>query len=143
MTTNDSSKETKPVHHGRNIKRFREMFGLKQDGLAARLGPDWTQKKVSQLEATEVVESKLLTQIAEALKVPAESIENFTEEAATQFFQNFHDNSAYNYYCTFNPLDKYVEMVDKNERLYETLLKAEREKIALLERLLEKTSSKR
>ncbi|WP_221408808.1 helix-turn-helix domain-containing protein [Chryseolinea serpens] len=44
MTTHDSSKETKPVHHGRNIKRFREMFGLKQDGLAARLGPDWTQK---------------------------------------------------------------------------------------------------
>jgi len=138
MITHDFSKETKPVNHSRNIKRFREMFGLKQDGLAARLGPDWTQKKVSQLEAMEVVESKLLGQITEALKVPAESIENFTEEAATQFFQNFHDNSVYTYYCTFNPLDKYVEMVDKNEKLYEALLKKEREKNALLERLLVK-----
>jgi len=142
MTTHDSSKETKPVHHGRNIKRFREMFGLKQDGLAARLGPDWTQKKVSQLEASELVEAKLLAQIAEALRVPVEAIENFTEEGASTYFNSFYDSSAtsahFNYQCTINPLDKYFEMVEKNEKLYDALLKAEREKIALLERLLEK-----
>jgi len=138
MTNNDSTKETKRVHHGRNIKRFREMWGLKQDGLAAKLGPDWTQKKVSQVEASEVVEAHLLRQIAEALKVPSEAIENFTEEVAHNFLNTFHDNSAFNYNCTFNPLDKYVETVEKNERLYEALLKAEREKIVLLERLLEK-----
>ena len=140
MTTNDSSKETKPVHHGRNIKRFREMFGLKQDGLAARLGPDWTQKKVSQLEASELVESKLLLQIAEALKVPVEAIENFTEEGANTYFNSFHDNSgspAFNYNYSF-PMDKYVESVEKIENLYKELLKEKQEKIALLERLLEK-----
>lgn len=34
----------KTIHEGRNIKRFREMLGLKQDALAYELGEDWTQK---------------------------------------------------------------------------------------------------
>ena len=41
-----------------------------------------------------------------------------------------------NYNCTFNPLDKLMELVEKNERLYEEVLKVEREKNALLERML-------
>jgi hypothetical protein len=36
---------TKDIHEGRNIKRFREMMGIKQDALAAELGDDWSQKK--------------------------------------------------------------------------------------------------
>ncbi|HEV7378465.1 MAG TPA: XRE family transcriptional regulator, partial [Dyadobacter sp.] len=46
----------KAIHHGRNIRRFREMLGLKQEGLAYELGEDWTQKRVSLLEQKEVVE---------------------------------------------------------------------------------------
>jgi hypothetical protein len=93
------------------------------------------------LEGSELVEAKLLAQIAEALKVPVEAIENFTEEGASTYFNSFYDSSAtsahFNYQCAINPLDKYFEMVEKNERLYEALLKAEREKIVLLERLVE------
>jgi hypothetical protein len=33
-------------------------------------------------------------------------------------------------------LDKFLEVVEKNEKLYEALLKSEREKIALLEKML-------
>ena len=44
MTNTDSSRK---IHHGRNIKRFREMFGLEQEALALELGDDWSQKKVS------------------------------------------------------------------------------------------------
>mgnify|MGYP001551983140 CR=1 FL=1 len=43
------------VHEGRNIKRFREMLGIKQEALAAGLGEDWTQKKVSLLEQKETI----------------------------------------------------------------------------------------
>ena len=46
------------IHQGRNIKRFREMLGLKQEGLAYELGEDWSQKKVSLLEQKEVVEGR-------------------------------------------------------------------------------------
>lgn len=38
---------TKNIHQGRNIKRFREMLGIKQEALAFELGEDWNQKKIS------------------------------------------------------------------------------------------------
>ena len=38
------------VHEGRNVKRFRKMLGMKQDALAADLGDDWNQQRISLLE---------------------------------------------------------------------------------------------
>ena len=125
------------VHQGRNIKRFREMLGLKQEGLAYELGEDWNQKRVSLLEAKEVVDDALLEQVAKVLKVPAEAFKNFSEEAAINIisntFQDFKDNamaSTMNYHCTFNPIDKIVE-------LYEALVRTEREKNELLQRIVD------
>lgn len=128
------SAETKTIHEGRNIKRFREMMGIKQEALAMALGDDWNQKKVSLLEAKEAIEDSLLEQVAAVLKVPVEAIKNFDEEAAINVIgNNYHDNSTsnVNYHCTFNPIDKIVE-------LYEKLVASEKEKVALLEKLLEK-----
>lgn len=94
------------IHHGRNIKRFREMMGIKQEALAHELGEDWSQKKVSLLEQKEEVEEELLRQVAEILKVPAEAVKNFSEEVAMQIFNNSfesHENStlnAINNYCS-------------------------------------------
>jgi hypothetical protein len=31
----------KTIHQGRNVKRFREMLGIKQEGLALELGDEW------------------------------------------------------------------------------------------------------
>ena len=123
----------KVIHQGRNIKRFREMLGLKQDKLATELGGDWTQKRVSLLEAKEEIDQELLEEVAKALKIPVEAIRNFDEEAAISIVANTFnaDSAAYveNYKCTFNPLDKMVE-------LYERMIKEKDEKIALLEKLL-------
>ena len=55
------------VHHGRNIKRFRDMLGIKQEALALELGDDWSQKKVSRLEENERVEEDVLEQVANFL----------------------------------------------------------------------------
>ena len=43
-----SSMDMPKVHEGRNVKRFREMLGVKQEALAASLGEDaplilWTR----------------------------------------------------------------------------------------------------
>ncbi|MDV4119611.1 transcriptional regulator, partial [Elizabethkingia anophelis] len=54
----------KKIHQGRNIKRFREMLGIKQDALAYELGEDWNQKKISLLEQKESVEKDILEQVA-------------------------------------------------------------------------------
>ncbi len=51
---------TNKPHHGKNLKRFREMMGVKQEARAFELGEDWTQKRVSRLEEKEVIEDELL-----------------------------------------------------------------------------------
>jgi transcriptional regulator with XRE-family HTH domain len=125
---------TKTVHQGRNVKRIREILGIKQEALASDLGI--TQQAISQLEQKEALDKEMLERIAAVLKVPVNAIENFDEQAAIVYFNTFNDNSFSNsngtfsaHQCTFNPFDKVVE-------LYEALLKSEREKIALLERML-------
>ena len=123
----------KKIHQGRNVKRFREMLGMKQEALAIELGDDWNQKKVSLLEAKEEIEPDLLEQVAKALKVPGDAIRNFDEDKAVQIISNtFHDSSVLNginYYPTFNPVDKVIE-------LYERMLKDKTEMIEKLEQLL-------
>lgn len=128
------------IHEGRNVKRFREMLGIKQEALAADLGDDWSQKKISQLEQKETIDAPLLTQISAALKIPVEAIQNFDEEQAvnvianTYSFQDFKDNavaSGFSYQPSFNPIDKMVE-------LYERMLAQQKEMIEKLERLIER-----
>lgn len=138
MTTTEQPKK---IHHGRNIKRFRELFGLKQEALAIELGEDWSQKKVSRLEENEIVDDEVLQQIAGVLKVPVAAIKNFTEEGAATYFNTFNDNSgsgSCSNYSTFNfnSPDDYLKLIEENKRLYERLLEAEKEKVALLEKLL-------
>ena len=84
------------IHHGRNIKRFREMMGIKQEAFATELGEDWNQKKVSLLEQKETIEDDLLQQVAKVLKVPVEAIKNFDEEAAINIISTilYNDNQA-------------------------------------------------
>lgn len=130
------------IHQSRNVKRFREMLGIKQEAFATELGEDWNQKKVSLLEQKETIEDDLLQQVAKVLKVPVEAIKNFDEQAAINVISStFHDNaSVFNTNCTLNinPLEKYIEQIEENKKLYQALLKEKDEKIALLERMVRK-----
>ncbi|PZF70787.1 helix-turn-helix domain-containing protein [Taibaiella soli] len=137
------------IHVGRNIKRFREMLGIKQESLAFDLGDDWTQKKVSQLESKDTIEPDILEKVAKALKLPTQALENFDEETAILNIQNNYDNvtspssianteanaetinETTNVECTFNPIDKIVE-------LYERMLKDKEEMIKRLEEMVRK-----
>jgi len=116
----------KPVHHGRNVKRIREILGIKQDALANDLG--LSQQTISQLEQKEALDADMLDKVAKALKVPADAIKNFSEEATINFIANtYNDNAAsYGHYYNFNPIEKMVE-------LYERMIK---EKDALIEKLM-------
>jgi transcriptional regulator with XRE-family HTH domain len=128
------------IHQGRNVKRFREMLGLKQEALAIELGAEWNQKRVSLLEAKETIEPELLSEVAKALKIPEDSIRNFDEEAAINIINSTftsNDNStsiAYQSNFTFNPIEKVLELFEENKKLYERLLASEREKIELLKK---------
>ena len=130
------------IHEGRNVKRFREMLGIKQEALAFDLGDDWNQKKISLLEQKETIDPSLLQQISSALKIPLEAFQNFDEEQAVNIIANTIDNGAIGYQrndsCTFNPIDKIVQLHEEKIALYERMLKEKEEMIGRLERLMER-----
>ncbi|AQX86173.1 helix-turn-helix transcriptional regulator [Elizabethkingia bruuniana] len=134
--------QSKKIHQGRNVKRFREMLGIKQDALAFDLGEDWNQKKISLLEQKEIIEDPLLKKISEALKIPVEAFQNFDEEQAVNIIANTFDNGAMlngiNYNPTFHPMDKVLQLHEEKIALYERMLKEKDEMMAKLEQLIKK-----
>jgi len=134
QTTEGREKRT---HHGHSTARLRRSQDMKQSTLAELLGV--TQQTVSGYEKMEVIGDELLDRIAAALNVTPELIKNLEEEPLTIIFENNTqeiennngngfvgiDNSTKNY----NPVERIVELCEK-------LLESEKEKIALLEKLL-------
>lgn len=130
METNTTAPSTK-VHHGRNIKRLREMLGVKQELIANEL--NMTQQAISKLEQKEQIEDEILERVSKVLNIPLDAIKNLSDEATTNYINTFYDNQGNGFFAnnvTFNPIDKIVD-------LYERLLAAEKDKVAMLEKLLE------
>lgn len=114
------------LHIGRKISRIRELRGMKQEALASELGI--SQQAVSKIEQSADIDDATLDKIAKVLGVVPDAIKSFSDEAALNYFNTFNDNSTgafNNFNCSFNPIDKVVE-------LYERLLQSEREKVELL-----------
>ena len=139
-----NSENTKAVHEGRNVKRIREMLGVKQESLASALG--FNQQNISLLGQKETIEPDILQEISNALKVPVEAIKNFDEEKtiyniSCKFSDNAVNNNAINIQ-NINPIEKWIEALEENKKLYERPVQVEREKVALFERFIEETKSK-
>ncbi|GMQ31114.1 helix-turn-helix transcriptional regulator [Algoriphagus confluentis] len=118
-------------HRGRKIARYRNFKGIKQDSLAKQLRI--SQTEMSRIESQETIDELLFSQIAEALGVSSEFLDNFDENTALYNISNNIENSPISENSTginqvFNPLDKVVE-------LYERLLESEKEKIEMLKKL--------
>lgn len=130
------------IHQGRNVKRFREMLGIKQEALALDLGDDWNQKKISLLEQKEEIDENLLKAISQALKIPVEAFQNFDEEQAVNIIANTFDNGSIlngiNHNPTFQPIDKLVQLHEEKIALYERMLKEKDEMMDRLEKLINK-----
>lgn len=132
------------IHQGRNVKRFREMLGIKQEALALDLGDDWNQKKISLLEQKEIIEDPLLKQISEVLKIPVEAFQNFDEEQAVNIISNtfniekdaFIGNSKPTF--NINPMDEIKKLHEEKIALYERMLKEKDEMMDRLEKLINK-----
>lgn len=127
-----SSSQPRP-HMGNNIEKIRLLRGKKQEFLALSLGI--SQQAVDRMEQSQDVDKERHQKVADALEVPITAIKNFNEEKAINFFANMinnHDQSVSVFYNPmFNPIDKITD-------LFKQLLKSERERITLLEKLLKK-----
>ena len=115
--------------HGYNVKRMREILGVKQDTLAAAL--NMSQQNFSKLEQKTEIEDDLLAKIANVFKVSVEAIKNFDEKGVVNIISSSFDNTSGVAIChsvshsVFNPIDKVVE-------LYERIIKEKDEQIDLL-----------
>ncbi len=129
--------ETK-VHEGRNVKRFREMLGIKQDALAYALGEGWNQQKISLLEQKETIELPLLQQISNTLKIPVEALKNFDEDKAINIISNTFDNGAIavNYTSNLHPVEQIIKLHEEKIALYERMLKEKDQMMDRLEKLI-------
>jgi len=131
MTSTDTPR--RKIHEGRNIKRFREMLGIKQDALAYELGEDWNQQKISLLEQKETIDTALLKQISTVLKVPVEAFQNFDEEHAVNIIASTFNDSAIGVIVNnYNPIEKVIQLHEEKIALFERMLK---EKDDMMERL--------
>ena len=122
------------------------MLGIKQEGLAIELGEDWNQKKISLLEQRQTIEQDTLDRVASVLKLPLDLFKNFDEESAINIIANTinnHDQSAVVYnHSVINPIEKWLEALDENRKLYERLLESEREKVRMLENIVKTISNR-
>jgi transcriptional regulator with XRE-family HTH domain len=118
------------------------MLGIKQDALAADLGDNWDQRKISLLEQKETIDAALLAQISSILKIPVEAFQNFDVENAVNVIANTFniDKDAYigNPNATFNvnPIDEIKKLHEEKIALYERMLKEKDEMVARLEKLM-------
>jgi len=123
----------KKIHEGRNVKRFREMLGIKQDALAWELGEDWNQQRISLLEQKMKIEDDVLERISSVLKIPVEAIRNLDEDAMINIISgtvNNHDQSSvFNYHPVFNPIEKWLETLEEVRRLNAEVIRAKDEQI--------------
>jgi len=112
---------------GRKVERLRTLAGFSQAEFGQRLG-GISKQAVSKLERSKKIDSEKIEKIANALGLSREAVLNFTEDKLVFFIENMHDQAtgyAYNFQCTYNPLEKVVE-------LYERLLQLERDKVQIL-----------
>ncbi|MDV3756086.1 transcriptional regulator [Elizabethkingia anophelis] len=136
----DTATPNRKIHQGRNVKRFREMLGIKQDALAYELGEDWNQKKISLLEQKETIEPDILSRVAKILKVPTEAIENFDEEQAVNIIANTFTNNdgAIGFVINnYNPVEKIIQLHEEKIVLYERMLKEKDDMMERLEKLIQ------
>lgn len=128
------------IHHGRNIRRFRQIRGYSQDTFAKKL--NITPSALCRYEQKENIDDEVLEKIAKELNFPLEALKDLSEDTAMNFISNTFENMSLgalggnNFNCTINSIDKIVELFAGKEQLHTENEKLLQDKIDLYERLL-------
>jgi transcriptional regulator with XRE-family HTH domain len=119
---------TEKIHHGQNIRKLRDMLGIKQENIALEI--NMSQQNFSKLEQKKIIDDETLEKIADAMNISPDTIKRFNDDGIINIISsNFHDNSGPVMY-NFNPIEKVVE-------LYEKLMEEKDKRILSLEKLLQ------
>jgi len=135
------------THYGYNVRKIRGLVDMSQIDLAEKLGMNPTQ--LNRIERQETIDDEILDRIAAELGVSTEFIKNYNHEAAvTTIISNntFNDESDMNKAINGNSSTgsspkNTVENnnpLDTIKEVYEKLLAEKDERIALLEKEIQK-----
>lgn len=116
--------EKEAMHIGHNIKRIREISGLKQEALGQLCRNKYSQQRISDFENMVSLDEPLLEELAQALGVTPEFVKAFKDENVVYNIQNnnntFNDHSVDQSHSqhtkpTFNSdgADKLVSLLEK------------------------------
>lgn len=142
----DKDNEVK-IHQGRNIRFFRNARDLKQEDFAERIGIK--QPVITKIEKQSIIEESMLLKCAEVLGISVDMLKEFNPEKMFDSY-TYHIDKIQNSNGGFSslrdfanatntnnyPIEKLMELHHKNTELYERLLQAEKEKNALLEKMM-------
>lgn len=120
------------LHEGRNVKRIREFFGIKQKALAYELGEGCNQKKVSMMEQKEVLEPEIIEALSGIFNIPSEAIKTFDDKLAIKIFTNKYES---NDVWSFNPLESILKLHNEKTEVLERILSEKDEMIRRIEKL--------
>jgi len=109
------------MHIGHNIKRIREIQGIKQEAFGQLCRSKYSQQRISDFENMVALDEPLLEELAMALGVTPEFVKAFKDENVIYNIQNnnnstFSDNSVgLNAQPTFNNdgSDKLIALLEK------------------------------
>lgn len=135
--------KTKNVNQGANVRKLRQIMGMKQDTMAELLNTN--QQTVSRIEQKKILDEDTIAQIANILHVSPKIIQELEENANSIVIENntFQAGSSnvgvvesQRDNIVNHPIDKIMELSKEHASLYERMLVIEKEKVALLEQLL-------
>ena len=109
------------MHIGHNIKRIREIQGIKQEAFGQLCRNKYSQQRISDFENMVALDEPLLEELATALGVTAEFVQSFKDENVIYNIQHSHTfndhstNSSQHSQPTFNNdgSDKLVALLEK------------------------------
>ncbi|WP_270090797.1 helix-turn-helix domain-containing protein [Sphingobacterium sp. SYP-B4668] len=108
------------IHEGKNLKRIREIMGLKQEIVGQRCESKFDQRRISEFENMWTIPEPALQEFADALGVTIEFIRSFNEEKAIYYIQHNQDTSKQNSLNHFPTIT--YEADNKIEALLEKLI---------------------
>jgi len=114
------------IHEGKNVKRIREITGLKQDALGQKCASKLDQRRISEYENMWTIPEPTLQELADALGVTVEFIRSFNEEKAIYYIQHNQDTSKQNSLNHFPTIT--YEADNKIEALLEKLVEDDKVK---------------
>ncbi|QIH31891.1 helix-turn-helix transcriptional regulator [Sphingobacterium sp. DR205] len=110
--------KTDSMHIGHNIKRIREIQGIKQEAFGQLCRNRYSQQRISDFENMVALDEPLLEELATALGVTPDFVKSFKDDNIIYNIQNNQDTSSsnqqYNYPTIHNDgSDKLITLLEK------------------------------